>query len=61
MILMMGFSLVLFLVMPYMMKNLDPESLKEIQESQAQIKAPELPDISSKLASMFSGETFKAK
>jgi len=37
MIMMMGAVGVMVLALPYMMKNLDPEQLKEVQESQARI------------------------
>ncbi|KAL1918445.1 uncharacterized protein VTP21DRAFT_3105 [Calcarisporiella thermophila] len=52
--LMMGFSLIMLFVMPKMLANIDPEMLKELQESQQQSRGParELPDISQQLASL---------
>ena len=54
MMLMMGFSLIVFFVLPKITGHLDPETLKEIQESQRGKKnvanAMEMPDISQNLA-----------
>lgn len=57
MILMMGFSLVIFMVMPKMMESMDPEALKELQENQNQMRQQLTggPEISQRLANMFGG------
>jgi hypothetical protein len=37
MVLMMGFSLFSMVILPQMMKNMDPEALKEMQEAQSKL------------------------
>ncbi|RKP08257.1 hypothetical protein THASP1DRAFT_23714 [Thamnocephalis sphaerospora] len=54
--LMMGFSVIMLVVMPKMMKNMDPEALQEMQQNQADLhnSISNVPDISQKLANFFS-------
>ncbi|KAI8055113.1 hypothetical protein BDF22DRAFT_675476 [Syncephalis plumigaleata] len=53
--LMMGFSVIMLVVMPKMMKSMDPEALEEMQQNQSNIQngLDSMPDISQKLANFF--------
>ncbi|KAI9595598.1 hypothetical protein BDF19DRAFT_440980 [Syncephalis fuscata] len=53
--LMMGFSVIMLVVMPKMMKSMDPEALQEMQQNQNNIQnsLENMPDISQKLANFF--------
>ncbi|KAJ3081585.1 hypothetical protein HK102_002246 [Quaeritorhiza haematococci] len=56
MMLMTGFSLLMFFVMPKMMANIDPEAMKEMQQQQAnqpRPEMPEMPDVSQMMANWF--------
>lgn len=57
MILLSAFSLVLVLVMPKLMENLDPEELKEMQRSQANANAllSGTSDLSNRLSNALAG------
>ncbi|KAI8813861.1 hypothetical protein BJ742DRAFT_787723 [Cladochytrium replicatum] len=55
MLLMTGVSMLMFLGMPYLMKNIDPETLKEMQEKQSQQPKVEMPDVAGSLANWMSG------
>ncbi|KAJ3176684.1 hypothetical protein HK101_010382 [Irineochytrium annulatum] len=59
MLLMMGGSLLLFLIVPKMMSNMDPETLKEMQERHKTQKKVEMPDLSQLAADFLSPSTKK--